>query len=96
MIKNPPANAGDMSDVGSVSGAGRSPGGGNGNPLQYFCLENSMDRRSLVGYSLWGCKESETTKRTRAHTHTHTHTQPLAAAMKCQLKPTGKQLHVFH
>ena len=94
VIKNPPANAGDMSDVGSVSGAGRSPGGGNGNPLQYFCLENSMDRRSLVGYSLWGCKESETTKRTRAHTHTHT--QPLAAAMKCQLKPTGKQLHVFH
>ena len=37
-----------------------SPGGGNGNPLQYFCLENSMDKRSLVGYGPWGCKESDT------------------------------------
>ena len=44
MIKNPPANAGDSGDVGSVSGSGRSPGIGNGNPLQYSCLENSMDR----------------------------------------------------
>ena len=42
--KNPPANAGDTRDMGSVPGSGRSPGGGNGNPLQYSCLENSMDR----------------------------------------------------
>ena len=41
MVKNLPANAGDM---GSIPGLGRSPGEGNGNPLQYFCLENSMDR----------------------------------------------------
>ena len=41
MVKNPPANAGD---VGSIPGTGRSPGGGNGNPLQYSCLENPMDR----------------------------------------------------
>ena len=41
MVKNPPANAGDM---GSIPGLGRSPGTGNGNPLQYSCLENSMDR----------------------------------------------------
>ena len=40
-VKNPPANAGD---VGSVPGLGRSPGGGHGNPLQYSCLENPMDR----------------------------------------------------
>ena len=43
-IKNPPTNAGDKRDVGSVPGLGRSPGGGHGNPLQYSCLENSMDK----------------------------------------------------
>ena len=43
MVKNPPANAGDIRDVGSITGLGRSPGGGNGNPLQYSCLENPMD-----------------------------------------------------
>ena len=43
MVKNPPANAGDTGDSGSVTGLGRSPGVGNGNPLQYSCLENSMD-----------------------------------------------------
>ena len=43
-VKNPPANAGDTGDVGLIPGLGRSPGGGNGNPLQYSCLENSMDR----------------------------------------------------
>ena len=44
MIKNPSANAGDKRDMGSVSGSGRSPGGGHGDPLQYSCLENPMDR----------------------------------------------------
>ena len=44
MVKNPTANAGEARDVGSVSGWGRYPGVGNGNPLQYSCLENSMDR----------------------------------------------------
>ena len=44
MVKNPPANAGDIRDEGLIPGSGRSPGGGNGNPLQYSCLENSMDR----------------------------------------------------
>ena len=43
-VKNPPANAGDAGDLGSIPGLGRSPGGGNGNPLQYSCLENPMDR----------------------------------------------------
>ena len=41
MVKNPPANAGDQ---GAISGSGRAPGGGHGNPLQYSCLENPMDR----------------------------------------------------
>ena len=44
MIKNPPANARDVGDMGSISGSGRSPGGGHGNLLQYSCLENPMDK----------------------------------------------------
>ena len=44
MVKNLPANAGDVRDRGSVPGQGRSPAGGNGNPFQYSYLENSMDR----------------------------------------------------
>ena len=43
MVKNTPANAGDARDVGSIPGLGRSPGVGYDNPLQYSCLENSMD-----------------------------------------------------
>ena len=43
MVKRPPANSGNR-DLGSVPGSGRSPGGGHGNPLQYSCLENPMDR----------------------------------------------------
>ena len=43
-LKNPPANAGDVRDAGSIPGSGRSPGGGHGNPFQYSCLENPMDR----------------------------------------------------
>ena len=44
MVKNWTANAEDIRDMGSVPGLGRSPGGGYGNPLQYSCLENLMDR----------------------------------------------------
>ena len=44
MVENPSANAGDTEDAGLIPGSGRSPGVGNGNPLQYSCLENSMDR----------------------------------------------------
>ena len=44
VVKNPTANTGDVRDMGLIPGLGRSPGGGNGNPLQYSCLEKSMDR----------------------------------------------------
>ena len=44
MVKNPPGNAGDTRDAGSVPGSGRSPEGGHSNPLQYSCQENPMDR----------------------------------------------------
>ena len=44
MVKSPPANAGEVRDAGSIPGLGGSPRGGHGNPLQYSCLENPMDR----------------------------------------------------
>ena len=44
VVKNPPANTGDIRHMGSIPGSGRSPGGGNGHPLQYSCLENSMTK----------------------------------------------------
>ena len=44
VVKKPPASAGDVRDVGSIPGLGKSPGGRHGNPLQYSCLENPMDR----------------------------------------------------
>ena len=49
MVKNPPANAGDIRDSGSITGLGRSPEGGNGNLLQYSCLENPMDTEDPCG-----------------------------------------------
>ena len=59
-VKNPSANPGDAGGTGLIPGLGRSLGGGNDDPLQCSCLENSMNRR-LVGYSLWGCKELDRT-----------------------------------
>ena len=50
-------------DLGSIPGLESSPGGGHGNPLQYFCLENPQGQRSLVGYIPWGHKESDRTER---------------------------------
>ena len=57
--KEPACNAGAP---GSIPGSGRSPGEGNGNPLQYSCLEKSHRWRSLVGYCPWGLKEPDTTE----------------------------------
>ena len=63
-VKNLPSNAGDARDMGSMPGSGRSPGGGDGNPLQYSCLGNPMGRRA------WRCtvhgvhRESEMTEAT--------------------------------
>ena len=44
VVKNPPASAGDIRDMGLIPGSGRSPGGEDGSPLQYSCLKNPMDR----------------------------------------------------
>ena len=74
--KKRPADAGATGNMCSISGSGRSPGGGNGNPFQYSCLENPMD----VG-ACWatvpGVTKSQTQLSTHTHTHTHTHTCPL-------------------
>ena len=47
VVKNPPAKAGDAGDSGEIPGSGRSPGGGNGNPLQYSCLDNYVEPDGL-------------------------------------------------
>ena len=56
VVKNPSANAGDARDVSSISGSGRPPGVGHGNPLQYSCLGNSTDRGAWKDYSPWVTK----------------------------------------
>ena len=67
VVKNPPASAGDKRDVGSIPGAGRSPGGGHGHPLKYSCLENPMDRGAW-----WATVHRVTKIQTRLlHTYIH-------------------------
>ena len=68
-VKNPPTSAGNIRDTVSIPGLGRSSGGGNGNPLQHPCLENSFHgQRSLAGYSPWHRKQSD---RVTEHTDIH-------------------------
>ena len=59
VVKNPPTNAGDIRDVGSIPGSGRSPGIGNGNPLQNCCLGNPMERGAW-GATVHGVAKSRT------------------------------------
>ena len=62
VLKNPPANVEDVGETGLIPGWGRSPGGGHGNPLQYSCLENSMDRGAWRATVHGGHEESDTTE----------------------------------
>ena len=77
VVKNVSANAGDLRDVGSIPGSGWIPGVGNGNPLQYSCLENFMDRGASGVPSMWlrrvRCKWVTECACTHTHTHTHAH-----------------------
>ena len=60
VVKNLPTSAGDTRDMGSIPGLERSPGGGNGNQLQYSCLENPYGQRSLVSYTVHGVTKCQT------------------------------------
>ena len=64
MVKNPSARAEDTGDVSSIPGLGRSPGGGHGNPLQYSCLGNPMDRGAWWATVQGGLKEVDMTEAT--------------------------------
>ena len=68
MVKNPPANAGDAGDMGSIPGPRRCPGGGNGNPLQYSCLENPMDRGAWQNTACGVAKSQTQLKQLSMHT----------------------------
>ena len=68
-MKNPPANAEDIREVGLTPGLGRFLGEGNGNPPQNSCLENPHRQRTLVRYSPWGCKELDATEQLSTAQH---------------------------
>ena len=69
IVKNPPTNAGDKGDSGSTLGLGRSLGRGHGNPLQFSCLENSMDREAWRAIVYRVAKSQTRLKRLSMHTH---------------------------
>ena len=66
VVGDPPASAGDTGDLGSISGLERFPGEGNGNPLQYSCLRDPMDRGAWWATIPRGCKELDMTEHSRA------------------------------
>ena len=71
VVKNPSTIAGDGRDIGLISGKGRSPEIETGNPLQYSCLENSMDREPWQDTALRGGKESDITEQLSIYMHIH-------------------------
>ena len=71
VVKNPPDNAGDPGDTGSIPVSERSPGGGHGNQLQYFCLENPMDRGAWWAIVHELTKELDMTEQLSMHAHAH-------------------------
>ena len=94
VVKNPPGNAGDIRDAGSILGLGRSPGGGHSNPYQYSYLENSMDRGAWRA-TVHGATKSQTRLSGPVHTRTHTHTHtPLEYGCSWDLQPSDL-LHFF-
>ena len=95
MIKNPPAIAGDTRDSGSISRLGRSPGEGNGNLLQYSCLENSMDRGAWWARGPWCHKESNVMEHTCACIPSiHSSIHPFIISV-CFEEYSAHVLHIF-
>jgi len=95
VVKHPPATAGD---TGLIPESERFPGGGNGNLLQYSCLENSMDKRNLVSYSPWGHKEWDPWDCKEWDTHTYTQTSQVLIfqASNEEHRPTGRIIVRLH
>ena len=90
VVKNLPANAGDVRDVGSIPESGRAPGEGNGNPLQYSCLENSTGRGAWRA-TVHGVAESQT-QLTWLSMHTHIHKNAMQSLESCCRKPRNSQI----
>ena len=88
MVKNPPAYAGDIRDMGWISASGRSPGGGNGNPLQYSRLENPMDRGAWWA-TVHGATKSETRLKQLSM---HTEGLQITSCVSHALQLLGRQL----
>ena len=92
MVKNLPANTGDIRDMGSIPGLRRSPRGGNGDPLQYSCLENLMDRSAWLA-TIHRVKKSQR-RLTHMQTHTHTHTHTHSHINTVSMQPENSSLEV--
>ena len=97
VVKNPSTNAGDTRDLGSIPGSERSPRGGHGNPFQYSCLENPMERRAGQAI-VQGVAKSDMTEQlthtcryTHTHTHTHTHSVLLDHRLRTQTRPPQQE-----
>ena len=96
MVQNLSASAGDIRDAGLVPGSGRFPGGGNGNPLQYSCWENPMDRGAWQA-TVHRVAQSQTwLKRLSIHAYTHTHTHTTIILILIYSKSQFKSRKLFY
>ena len=94
VVKKSPANAGHIRDTGSIPGLGRSSGEGNGNPLQYFCLKNSMDRGAWWT-AVYGVAELDMTEHSRAGTQPMTCSEVVSDSLQTHglYIPPGSSVH---
>ena len=93
VIKNLPASGGDAEDASLIPHSGRSPAIGNGNMLQYSCLENSRDRLSSWAI-VHRVAKNQTRLNTHTHTHTHTHTRASQVAQLVKNPPAVQETPV--
>ena len=88
MVENPPANAGDLRDAGSIPGWERSPGGGHGNPSSILAWRITWTEEPGRLHSPWSCRR--VTERLSIHTHTHTHVIKQALPLKRSSVSSGE------